>query len=178
MQRPLALFEATVGVLCRIAQGLAALSCLACFALVCYGVAARYFVGRPQAWVDELVGWLVAATVMLAAAEAQRRGENIGVDFLIERWTGAKRNAVLGMGAVCVAVVAAMLLVEGIETVTFTRMLGITSNVLPDWPYWAVQALVPVGGALLLLVALLQIARWATRRDPIGAEPKHASGLE
>jgi TRAP-type C4-dicarboxylate transport system permease small subunit len=178
MQRALAVFEATVGVLCRVGQGLAALSCLACLALVCYGVAARYFFGRPQPWVDEMVGWLVAATVMLAAAEAQRRGENIGVDFLIERWTGAKRNAVLGIGAICVAIVGGMLLVEGIETVAFTRMLGITSNVLPEWPYWAVQALVPLGGALLLLVALMQVIRWATRRDPIGADTKHASGLE
>jgi TRAP-type mannitol/chloroaromatic compound transport system permease small subunit len=46
---------------------------------------------------------------------------------------------------------------EGIEMVTFTRMIGIVSNVLPEVPLWAIQALVPIGGALLLLVTVAQL---------------------
>src|SRR5262245_14488805 len=150
----------------RVAEGVAAVACLGCLALVCYAVVARYVFGRPQAWTDEAVGWLVVALVMLAVPEAQRRGENIGVDWLVDRWTGAKRRAVIGLGAAAVAVTALVLIREGWETVAFTRMVGMVSNQIPEFPLWAVQALIPLGAALLLLVAIGQVAAWLAGREP------------
>src|SRR3712207_7614979 len=47
--------------------------------LVCYSVVMRYFLGRPQPWVDEAVGWLLVVIVMLAIPEVQRRGDHIGI---------------------------------------------------------------------------------------------------
>lgn len=159
-------FERVIAGISRFAQALAGLACLACFALVCWAVAMRYFFNQPQSWSDEAVGWLVVAIVMLAVPEAQRRGENIGVDWLVDRWTGAKRRAVIGLGAAAVAITAIVLIVEGWETVNFTRMIGIKSNALPDMPLWAVQALIPIGAILLLLVALGQIGAWLAGREP------------
>lgn len=158
--------ERIVAIVSRTAQAIAAIACLACFALVCWAVAMRYFLNKPQSWADEAVGWLIVATVMLAAPEAQRRGENIGVDWLVDSWTGAKRRAVIAFGALSVAVVALVLIQEGWETVSFTRMIGIKSNQLPDVPLWAVQALIPIGAALMLLVAIVQIVALASGREP------------
>ena len=59
-----------------------------------------------------------------------------------------------------------MLIWEGSETVAFTRMIGIKSNQLPDVPLWAVQALIPIGAALLLVVALVQILALLRGREP------------
>lgn len=158
--------ERIVSIISRAAQAIAAVACLACFALVCWAVAMRYFLNSPQSWTDEAVGWLIVATVMLAAPEAQRRGENIGVDWLVDAWTGAKRRAVIAFGALSVAAFSLILIREGWETVSFTRMIGIKSNQLPDVPLWAVQALIPIGAALMLVVAVVQVIVLARGREP------------
>ena len=172
MQRVARTIERFAATLSRAAQALAAVACLLCLALVCYGVGMRYFLGRPQAWTDEAVGWCVVALVMLAVPEAQRRGDNIGVDWLVDRWTGARRRAVIGIGALAVAATSLILVREGWETVAFTRMVGMGSNALPEVPLWAVQTLIPVGAALLLLVAVGQVAAWLAGREPEGYETR------
>lgn len=158
--------ERIVAVVSRMAQAIAAVACLACFALVCWAVAMRYLFNVPQSWADEAVGWLVVAVVMLAAPEAQRRGENIGVDWLVDSWTGARRRAAIAFGSLSVAAVALVLIREGWETVAFTRMIGIKSNQLPEIPLWAVQALIPIGAALLLMVAVAQVIVLLRGREP------------
>jgi TRAP-type C4-dicarboxylate transport system permease small subunit len=164
---PLALrLERFAAIVARLAQALAALACIACFVLVCWAVAMRYFFGRPQSWADEAVGWLVVAVVMLAAPEAQRRGEHIGVDWLVDRWTGARRRAVIALGALSIVLVSLVLIVEGQAMVEETIRYGIKSNAIPDAPLWAIQALIPIGAALLLLVALAQLGAWLAGREP------------
>ncbi|MBM3522218.1 MAG: TRAP transporter small permease [Alphaproteobacteria bacterium] len=165
-------FERLAALISRIAQAIAGIACLACLGLVCWAVAMRYFLGKPQAWADEAVGWLVVAMVMLAVAEAQRRGEHIGVDWLVDRWTGARRRAVIGLGACSVVVVAIVLIIEGRQMVVETIGWGLKSNALPEAPLWAIQALIPIGAALLLVVALAQIAAWIAGREPAGTEQK------
>ncbi len=158
--------DAAVGRLAGAAASLAAAACLGAFALVCFQVIMRYFANRPQAWADEVAGWLIVATVMLAAPEAQARGENIGVDAVIERAQGPVRRGLLLLGLGAVAATAWIILDEGIEMVAFSRMVGIASNVNPEMPLWAVQALVPVGGGLLLAIALWQIVALFAGREP------------
>jgi TRAP-type C4-dicarboxylate transport system permease small subunit len=155
-QRAARAFESAVAIVSRVSIALAAIACLSCFGLVCYAIAMRYFFNQPQAWSDEAVAWLVVMAVMLAIPEAQRRGEHIGVDALTEKLRGRAKRAAALLGIVAVATVAYLFLTEGVEMVEFTRMIGILSNVLPDIPLWLVQALIPVGGALLLLVTLAQ----------------------
>jgi TRAP-type C4-dicarboxylate transport system permease small subunit len=169
---------------CRAATALAAVAVLACFALVCASVAMRYLYNRPLGWSDEVTGWLVVAIVMLAVADAQRRGENIGVDLLLDRTRGRGRRALLALGCACVAAAALMMTVHGIEMVRFSQMLDLRSNTLGSVAIWTVQALVPLGAALLLVVALAQLAQLAAGRTPEGYEqtpegaPPPKAGLE
>lgn len=152
----------------RLAAALAAIAVLGCFVLVCWGVAARYFFNRPLNWADEVSGWFVVAIVMLAAADAQRRGENIGVDLLIERSSGRVRRGLLAFGAVTVAVCALAMAGYGVEMVQFSKMLDLRSNTLGWAPIWPVQVFVPLGAALLLVVSLAQLVILATGRTPDG----------
>ncbi|MCC7049206.1 MAG: TRAP transporter small permease [Alphaproteobacteria bacterium] len=160
----------------RVATALAAVAVLACFVLVCWAVGARYFFNRPLTWSDEVTGWLVVAMVMLAVADAQRRGENIGVDLLLERTRGRVRRALVALGVAMVAVCAAMILVHGIEMVQFSRMLDLRSNTLGAVGVWVVQLLVPIGAALLLVVALAQLVVVAAGGTPEGYAESHGDG--
>jgi TRAP-type C4-dicarboxylate transport system permease small subunit len=149
--------EAVVAVVSKSALVLAGLTTASIFALICYSVGMRYFLGQPKPWVDEAVGWLLVVSVMLALPEVQRRGDHIGIDFLQTRISDSGRRFVLIFGLLTVFASAVILVVEGIEMVEFSRMIGVLSNQIPEVPLWLVQAFVPIGFALLMLVAGTQI---------------------
>ncbi|MFC3124048.1 TRAP transporter small permease [Pseudoroseomonas globiformis] len=155
------------GLLSRIAAWIAGGATLLCLTLVCVSVAARYFAGTPLPVLDRCAGWLVIAIVMLASPEAQRRFEHIGVDVLTGRLTGVARRASHLFGTLSVALIAFLLLQSGLETVAFSRMIGIMTEI-EGVPVWWVQALLPVGAFLLMLVALSQAALLI-----LGGEPDH-----
>jgi len=159
--------------LARALLELATAAAFACFLLICYSVLMRYLVGQPQSWVDEVVGWLVAAAVMLALPDAQRRGENIGVDVFTEGTRGglARMLGILSAGTVIAS--AAIMLGAGMEMVAFSRMVGIISNVA-SMPQWIVQLVVPIGAALLIIISLVEFLLRALGLEPEG--PKEDEG--
>ncbi|MBL8704173.1 MAG: TRAP transporter small permease [Rhodospirillales bacterium] len=148
------------------ATAIAAVAVLACFAVVCWGVAARYFFNRPLVWSDEVSGWLVVGIVMLAIADCQRRNENIGVDLLLEKSHGRRRAGLLAFGMAMVAICALAMTWYGVEMVQFSRMLDLRSNTIGWVPVWPVQVLVPLGAGLLLVVSVAQLIIVATGRTP------------
>jgi TRAP-type C4-dicarboxylate transport system permease small subunit len=165
------LLEAGVALLCRLGALLGALAGLTCFVLVCASVGWRYFLGRPQPWIDHVAAWLVVALTMFAAAETQRRGEHIGVALLTTRLAGRRRRAARLFGAAAVALTAFILLLEGLDTVAFSRMVGIATDV-EGVPIWWVHTLIPIGAGLLLLAALAQIVVLACGLEPRGPEQR------
>jgi TRAP-type C4-dicarboxylate transport system permease small subunit len=104
---------------------------------------------------------------MLAAADTQRRSENIGVDLLIDRAGARLKRALLALGILTVAISALLMTVKGYEMVEFAHMLGLRSNTLGWAAMWPVQALVPVGAALLLVVSLAQLLVLAAGGAPV-----------
>lgn len=156
--RVVRMIETVIAGLTTLALWLAGALLVAILLLISYSVIWRYFLNSPQPWVDEVAGWLLVASVMLAIPEVQRRNDHIGIDFLHERLKGSPRARwVLGFGTLTVLVSSVILVREGITMVEFTHMLGVLSNQLPDVPLWAVQAMVPVGFALMALVAAVQL---------------------
>jgi TRAP-type C4-dicarboxylate transport system permease small subunit len=178
VQRAARAFERCAAAISRVAIWLAGAACLATLGLVCYAIAMRYFFNHPQSWSDEAVGWLIVVTVMLALPEAQRRGEHIGVDALTEKLGARAKRWAAALGIVSVAIVAYLFLSEGVEMVLFTRMVGIVSNVLPEIPLWAIQAFVPIGGALLLLVTVAQLVCYLAGIEPQTGEKTKPDAIE
>jgi TRAP-type C4-dicarboxylate transport system permease small subunit len=158
---------ALVALASRAVAVLGSLATVACLLLVGYAVAMRYLVGQPQPWVDKVAGWLVVALVMLAAPEAQRRFEHIGVDVATARLGPRMARAAHLLGALSVALVAAVLFAAGWEAIAFSRMVGLMSD-LEGVPVWWIQLLLPLGAALLFLVAACQALLLA-----VGHEPAH-----
>ncbi len=173
--RALRLFELLAAVVARLAAAAGAVAGLACFVLVCASVAARYFFGTPLPWIDYSAAWLVIALTMLATAETQRRDEHIGVEVLRDRLHGRAHRAARVLGVLSVVAVAAILLREGIETVAFSRMIGIATEI-SFIPMWWVQLLIPVGAALLLLVSVAQLLVLLAGAEPRGPAPSDETG--
>jgi TRAP-type C4-dicarboxylate transport system permease small subunit len=150
-------FGRLAAALARASVALGGVAVLLCFALVCLSVAMRYFLNDPLVWSDEVTGWLVVAIVMFGVADAQARGEHIGVDLLTDRAGPRMKRWLALFGAALAAIAAALIAWKGVEMVQFSAMLDLRSNTLGWAALWPVQALVPLGGFLLLAVALAQL---------------------
>ncbi|WP_051340930.1 TRAP transporter small permease [Azospirillum halopraeferens] len=171
--RAVAVFDALAAGVSLIGMALAALGLLASLGLVVWAIGMRYLLNTPVPWTDELVGYLLVAIVMLAAADALRRGEHIAVDVLTDRLSGRGRRITAALGLVSVIAAGGALMVEGWKTVEFTQMLGIVSTGYLEMPMHLPQALVPIGGAMLALAGLAGLARMAVGRPPVdGPEGK------
>ncbi len=170
--RAFALAARVLGALTRAAVAASAAGVLASLALVAWSVVMRYAFNRPPAWVDDAVGFALVGIVMLAAAQALRRNEHIGVDLLTARLGPRARRWAEGWSALAALAVALVLAVNGWSTAMFSRSLGIVAEGNVEIPVYWVQLLVPLGGALMALVALETLARLAAGAPP--AEPPHA----
>ncbi len=164
-----------VHLLAGIGMGLAAASLLVSLCLIGWAVLMRYLLNAAPVWVDEVVGFLLVATVMLAAARTLRRGEHISVDVLVDRLSPPARRWIQAWAALAVAAVAVMLIVNGWETAQLARMLGLVTEGNLEWPTWLLMLLMPVGGALLLLAAVEAFWR-AVAGLPAPTKARHGTG--
>jgi len=171
------MFDRIVAWLATLGLALAASALLTSLALIVYSVGMRYFVNQPQAWVDEAVGYLLVASVMLAGAAALRDGEHICVDIVTEKLSSRGRRIIAFAGLIAVAITAALLVFEGYGTVAFSHMVGLRSNGYLALPLWIPQLLIPIGAALLGLAAIAALIE--PHRPPApDFETKLTSGID
>jgi TRAP-type C4-dicarboxylate transport system permease small subunit len=163
-----------VGALAQGAMALSALGVLVSLGLIVYSVVLRYAFNRPPVWVDDVVGFLLVGTVMLAAAHTLRMGEHIGVDILTERLGPRGRRWAEAWGMAAVVVVSLILIVNGWNTAMFSKMLGILTAGEVEAPLYLLQLLLPLGGLLMLLVALEALLRLALGAPPLVDAPTQA----
>lgn len=171
--------DRVVAALCWLAMAFSALALIASLAMVVYSVGMRYVLNQPQTWVDDLVGFLLVAIVLLGAADAMRRGEHIGVDLLTSRLGALGRRVAAVWALLAVVVTGVFFVVEGWETVAFSKMLGVKSYGHLEVPIWIVQLAVPVGGALFGLAALMGLLRIAIGEEVVVSrgEAAHAAAV-
>ena len=169
------LLERLIRWLCALGVALAAVSVLLSLALIGYSVVMRYFLNDPVPWVDELVGYLLVASVMLGAGEALRQGEHISVDIVTEKLGPRGQRIARIFGLLAVALTAAILAWQGWETAAFSKMVGLVSNGYLAAPMWIPQVAVPAGAAILLATAVAVLIAML-RGDP-GALPKGGHGI-
>jgi tripartite ATP-independent transporter DctM subunit len=120
------------------------------------GVVARYIVQRPFTWSDELASILFLWLAMLGAVVAFRRGEHMRMSVLVAR--ASPRLAAFFEAFAVATAIAFLLLILGPaiehaadEAIVLTPALELSSA-------WRAAA-VPGGCALMLLVAVLRLAR-------------------
>jgi TRAP-type C4-dicarboxylate transport system permease small subunit len=148
-----------VGALASLGMALAAVSLLASFALIGWAVVMRYLFNAAPVWVDEIVALSLVALVMLAAAQALRNGEHIGVDLLANQLPPAGRRWVRAWGSIASGLFSLVLIVNGWDTSMLARMLGLVTEGSLELPTWWLMLLMPAGGVLLLLASIESLWR-------------------
>ena len=157
-----------VAALSWVGMALAAASLLVSLVLIGWAVVMRYVFNDAPVWVDEVVGFALVAVVMLAAAQVLRRGEHINVDLLVGRLPAKGRRWARAWAALATMAIACVLIVNGWETATLARTLGLVTEGSLEWPTWNLMLLMPIGGALLLLAAIEAFWRAVAGAAPTG----------
>ncbi|HEX6016664.1 MAG TPA: TRAP transporter small permease [Burkholderiaceae bacterium] len=160
------------------ATALSAAGVLASLFLIGWAVVMRYAFNRAPVWVDDLVGLLLVAIVMLAAAQVLRRGEHIAVDVLTERLSGRAARWAQGLAVAAAALVALILVINGWQTAMQSRQFGIVTEGRLEWPVWMLMLLLPVGGALMTLVCVEALWRLALGLPPAIEQHQHQAAEE
>lgn len=140
--------------LIRFGGTLATLMILIIFGLVCFAVTNRYVLGEPLQWADELIGYLLVATIMLGAAEALRRDNHISIDLLSSKLQ-SRGKLVLGIiGNLAVLVLAGIIGWSAWKSILFARAFGSYSVGYIEIETWIPQVPLLFGAALLGLAAI------------------------
>jgi len=155
------------------ATALAAAGVLASLALIGWAVVMRYAFNRAPVWVDDLVGLMLVAIVMLAAAQVLRRGEHIAVDIFTEKLSGRAARAAQALAVAAAGLVATILIVNGWQTAMQSRQFGIVTEGRLEWPVWLLMLLLPAGGVLMALVCIEALWRLALGLPPAVDQRHH-----
>ena len=124
-------------------------------------VFARYVLNHSIFWSEEVGRMILIALTFLGASAAWYRGAHIGIDVAVARLPGAARRWVRAFALACGIAFGVFLTVEGVRFAHFVRRqimsaTGVTRTVP--------AAVVPLGGAILALHALAELAGMAARK--------------
>lgn len=120
------------------------------------GVVMRFVLDRPLPWSDELASILFLWLANLGAAVALRHGTHMRTTFLVSRW-GPRARAWAEVLAIAVPCLFLMLLIGPMTQYAQDEWIVQTPALsLPDTVR---AAAVPVGGALMIAISLLRLAR-------------------
>ena len=155
-------------------EAAAALLVVAEVVILFAGVVSRYVFRQPILWSDELASILFIWLAMLGAVVALRRGEHMRMTAIVGRVSPPVR-AFLDVLAIAAALVFLALIVYPAYEFAHDEMV-ITTPALEITNAWRAAAL-PVGSALMLLIALLRLMEAGSWRLILGALALIGAGI-
>jgi TRAP-type C4-dicarboxylate transport system permease small subunit len=156
-----------VGIVCRAALAMASVLVIADLVLIGLAVLLRYVFSSPIVGGDEIVAGTLTALVMLSAPDVLRRNGHIGVDVLTGALPARFAKWATAWSCISVLMVAALLVVNGWKAVALSRTIGLLTQGDLELPVWPLQLFLPVGGAMLALVAIELF--WRCAAEPVNA---------
>lgn len=145
--------------ICQLAMAIACVLLLLDLLLVGLAIPMRYVFSKPIIWADEVIALSLTSIVMLGAPEVLRRNGHIGVDILTSRLSAKYLHWAHLWASLSVLSMTGVLIFNGWHTAMFAKMIGSLTEGHLELPVWQLQLLLPLGGLLLLLVAIEQIWR-------------------
>src|SRR3954447_24985932 len=130
------------------------------------GILARYVFHRPIVWSDELAGILFLWLAMLGSVVAFQRGEHMRMTAIVGMLQPRAR-AFLDVVAVAAALAFLLLVIHPAYEFAVDEIY-VTTPALEITNSWRAAAL-PIGIALMMLVALLRLVSVGDWRDVVGA---------
>lgn len=144
-------------------QVLSAALCLGMLGVVLAGVFYRYVVNEALSWYDEFAGYVLVWLTMFGSVVALARRKHISFDTLVLKLPPRGRRAAEIFGVLCVMGFSLVLLLAGWQLVR--EMSDETAVSIPAVKMAWVYGVMPISGALLLLIGLVQLAGAVTGRS-------------
>ena len=120
----------------------------------------------------------VACGARSCLVTALRRGEHIGVDVLTSQLGSRGRLWSAAWAALAALATGCILLFNGWDTVASSRMMGIITDGEVEIPLYWLQLFLPIGGGMLILVALEALARLAAGAPSLSTHSAHLEESE
>lgn len=137
--------------------------------LVTFEVLLRTFANRSTLVADEMAGYLLVAMTFLGLAPSLRGGAFIRIDTYRDRLRGGARRA-LDAALVAVALAYAITVDWYLwDLLAGTWRLGTTSIQVSRTPLWIPQAVMAVGGLLLILELVVEMVLVITADEALPA---------
>jgi tripartite ATP-independent transporter DctM subunit len=130
------------------------------------GVTARYVVGRPLVWSDELSITLFLWLAMLGAVISLQRGEHMRLTFAIAR---APLRVLPFIETFCTLLLIAFLIGLLPPSITYTRDQAVIITEGLHVPVAVTSAALPTGITLMILVLLVRVLGRAIWRDVVAS---------
>jgi TRAP-type C4-dicarboxylate transport system permease small subunit len=141
--------------LAKAAWAVAAIGIFAMMAIICYDVVARYVLGRPSEWVFQSASSGLLAVTFLSIPYLYARDDHIAVDLVYDKLPHPMQLAAAWVTRAVVVVFGLVLLWYGQDLVRSAAAAGLRTSGAFSFPVSWVSAPMPIGGALLALVALV-----------------------
>jgi C4-dicarboxylate transporter DctQ subunit len=140
-------------------------------AVVLVGVFYRYVVDQALSWYDEFAGYILVWLTMYGSVVGLARGKHISFETLVEKLPRRARRVAEAFDALCVLGFSVVLLVSG--WVLVREMADDTAVSLPGVKMAWIYSVMPISGALMVLVGVVQLILLCTGREvPGGRQPK------
>lgn len=152
----------------RAGEVLATLSAWMFFAIggmILWEVFFRYLFTSPTIWAEELARFFQIWALYIAAAAVLRQGAMIRIGLLVDRLGPRLRAATEIFSLSVIGAFSAVASWYGAKIALDSWQVGRMSGTMLNVPHWMTEVAIPVGFAVLLLQALVQIVR------VLGGEP-------
>jgi TRAP-type C4-dicarboxylate transport system permease small subunit len=154
-----------------ILQAYSAALILIMLVVVLVGVFYRYVVDQALSWYDEFAGYILVWLTMYGSVVGLARGKHISFETLVEKLPRGAQRVAEAFDALCVLGFSLVLLVSG--WVLVREMADDTAVSLPGVKMTWIYSVMPISGALMVLVGVMQLIMLFTGSDvPGGVRPK------
>lgn len=136
------------------ARLLCALCVVGMGAAVAYEIVARAVFAEPTIWAQEISIYLLIAIAFLGLGPTLASDEHVRIDLFTRRLGNRANRALRATAMAAIAAYAAISAHGGVEMVRHSMRFGRRSLTLLSVPVWIPQLLIPIGMALLCVVAL------------------------
>ena len=138
-----------------ILQAYSAVLMLVMLGVVLLGVFYRYVVDSALSWYDEFAGYTLVWLTMYGSVAGLARGKHISFETLVEKLSRGGQRVVEAFVALCVLGFSLVMLVSG--WVLVREMAEETSVSLPELKMAWIYSVMPISGALMVLIGVVQL---------------------
>jgi C4-dicarboxylate transporter, DctQ subunit len=156
------------GWLIGILQAYSAALTIVMLGIVLLGVFYRYVAYQALSWYDEFAGYLLVWVTMYGSVVGLARGKHICFETLVEKLPRGGQRIVEVFGGLCILGFSLVLMIFGWELVR--EMAEETAVSIPEVKMAWVYSVMPISGALMALIGVVQIVRLFAGRGLSGEE--------